>query len=197
MARVLSPNEALCWEGDSAGHVYSVSHGVLRLTRLLPDGRRHIAGFSYPGDFIGVTLEDEHSFTIEAVSAAKLCRFPRGRFDEFVETHPNMARRLYSDAASQLVAAQQQMVLLARKTAPERIATFLLQMVGRTKQVAGEPLRARLPMVRIDIADYLGIRIETVSRELGALKAARIIRMQSVHDLLILNSDQLAERASG
>lgn len=195
--RVLEPGEALCWEGDAAAHVFSVTHGVLRLARLLSDGRRQVTGFAFAGDFIGVTLEDAHPFTIEAVTAARLCRFPRARFDAFVEAHSRMERRLHSAAADELAAAREQIVLLGRKTAAERVASFLLQMARHTSQVSGEPLRVLLPMSRIDIADYLGLRIETVSRELGSLKAARLVRMESVHALLVLDRARLEARAAG
>lgn len=195
--RRLDSGEALCWEGTSAGHVYSVTHGVLRLSKLLPDGRRQITGFAFPGDFLGITLEDEHPFTAEAVAPAELCRFPRSRFDTFVEEHPHMERRLYTEAARELSAAREQLVLLGRKTAAERLATFLLQMMARTPQTDGQPPRALLPMSRSDIADYLGLRIETVSREIGALKTARLVRMMGIHELLILDLDALETLAAG
>ncbi|MCX8474786.1 MAG: helix-turn-helix domain-containing protein [Sphingomonas sp.] len=183
--KLLAPGEALCWEGDAAGHVFTVTSGVLRMSKLLHDGRRQVTGFAFPGDFLGVTLEDEHPFTVEAVAESRLCRFPRVRFDAFVEAHPHMERRLYAVAATELSAARDQLVLLGRKTAVERLASFILQMARRTRQHPGDPLRATLPMSRMDIADYLGLRIETVSRELSALKRARLVRMTSIHDLIV------------
>lgn len=195
--RLLDPGEPLCWQGEAATHVYTVRTGVLRLSKLLPDGRRQVAGFAFPGDFLGVTMEDEHPFTAEAVSAAELCQFPRPRFDAFVEAHPHMERRLYSAAASELVAARDQLVLLGRKTAAERLATFILQMAERVPQPPEGPLRAVLPMSRMDIADYLGLRIETISREIGALKSGRLVRMTGVHELLILDREGLERLAAG
>lgn len=184
---LLAPGEALCWEGDAASQVYTITSGVLRLSKLLHDGRRQVTGFVFPGDFLGVTLEDLHPFTAEAVSDARLCRFSRARFEAFVTEHPHLERRLYAAAATELSAARDQLVLLGRKTASERLASFILQMARRTPQASDGSLRATLPMSRMDIADYLGLRIETISREFSALKGARLIRMTSTHDLLIQN----------
>lgn len=194
--KTLSAGDALCWEGEQAASVYSVTHGVLRLSKLLPDGRRQVAGFAFPGDFLGLTLEDEHPFTAEAVCETQLCQFARPRFEHFLAEHPHMERRLYSAAAHELSAARDQLVLLGRKTAAERLASFILQMARRTQQVPGTPPRVMLPMSRTDIADYLGLRIETVSRELGALKSARLVRMMSLHELQITDRDRLTELAA-
>lgn len=194
--RELAAGETLCWDGDAATHVYSMTHGVLRLSKLLPDGRRHVMGFAFPGDFVGVTLEDRHAFTAEAIGDAALCQFPRSRFEAFVEQHPRMGRRLYAAAAAELVAARSRLMLLGRKTAAERMASFILEMARRTAQaVAGEP-RASLPMSRMDIADYLGLRVETVSRELAGLKAARLVRMTGIHELIVTDPDGLAALAA-
>lgn len=195
--RRLIPGEPLCWQGDEATHVYTVTHGTLRLSKLLADGRRQVTGFAFPGDFLGVTMEDEHPFTAEAVSDVELCQFSRARFDGFIDAHPHMERRLYSAAAAELAAARDQLVLLGRKTAAERLASFLLQMARHTDQSMGTPLRSSLPMSRADIADYLGLRIETISRELGALKASGLVRMTGVHELWILDRPGLERRAAG
>jgi len=195
--RLLTAGEALCWQGDAATQVYTLTRGVLRLSKLLSDGRRQVAGFAFPGDFLGVTMEDEHPFTAEAVDDAELCQFSRARFDAFVEGHPELERRLYSAAARELSATRDQLMLLGRKTAAERLATFILQMTRRTGQTAGAPLQASLPMSRMDMADYLGLRIETVSRELGALKAARLVRMTGVHELHVLAPERLTDLAAG
>lgn len=195
--RRLSPGEPLCWQGDAATHVYTLTRGTLRLSKLLSDGRRQVTGFAFPGDFLGVTMEDEHPFTAEAVSNVELCQFSRGRFDGFVDAHPHMERRLYSAAARELAAARDQLVLLGRKTATERLASFLLDMARHSEQHAGDPLRVSLPMSRTDIADYLGLRIETISRELGALKAGGLIRMLGVHELWILDPARLGACAAG
>lgn len=185
--------ETVVFESDAAASVFSLTTGLLRLSKLLPDGRRQIAGFLFPGDFLGITMEEEHAFTAEAVAPSTLCRFPRARFDEFVSRHPSLESRLYAVAAHELAAARQQLVLLGRKTATERVSSFLLMLAGRCAHRAD----LDLPMSRSDIADYLGLRIETVSREISALKAARVIRLTGRQSFQIVDRDRLEQLAEG
>lgn len=187
--------ETVVFEADQAANVYSLTSGLLRLSKLLPDGRRQIAGFLFPGDFLGITMEEEHAFTAEAVAPSTLCKFQRRQFDEFVSRHPALERRLYAVAAHELAAARQQLVLLGRKTATERIASFLLMLDGRCHSIAGEEIG--FPMSRADIGDYLGLRIETVSREISALKAARVIQLTSRQSFRIVDRGRLAQLSEG
>jgi CRP/FNR family transcriptional regulator len=187
--------DTVVFEGDPAGSVYSLATGLLRLSKLLPDGRRQIAGFLFPGDFLGITLEEEHAFTAEAVAPSSLCKFARRHFDSFAAAHPELERRLYAVAAHELAAARQQLVLLGRKTATERIASFLLILAGRCHSQCGEEIA--FPMSRADIADYLGLRIETVSREISGLKAARVIQLTGRQSFRIVNRDRLEQLAEG
>ena len=192
--------ETIFFEGDIATHVYNLTSGVLRLSKLLPDGRRQIAGFLFPGDFLGITMEDDHAFTAEAITPSKLCQFSRARFDAFVDTHPRLERRLYAIAAHELAAARQQVVLLGRKTAAERVASFLLMLdARRISSGSGEKLDGfiTLPMSRSDIADYLGLRIETISRELSALKASRLIRLTTTQTIRFVDRERLEQLADG
>jgi len=194
--------ETILLEGYTATHVYNLVSGVLRLSKLLADGRRQIAGFLFPGDFLGITMEDEHAFTAEAVTDSTLCQFPRARFDNFVQHHPGLERRLYAIAAHELAAARRQLVLLGRKTAAERVVSFLLMLDERSRlachreegEADGD---VTLAMSRSDIADYLGLRIETISRELSALKAARLIRLTSTQTVRLVDRERLEQIAEG
>ena len=188
------PGDTVVFEADKAVNVYSLTSGLLRLSKLLPDGRRQIAGFLFPGDFLGITMEEEHAFTAEAVAPSTLCRFPRARFDEFVAANPQLERRLYAVAAHELAAARQQLVLLGRKTATERVASFLAMLAGRCSAVPGH---VDLPMSRSDMADYLGLRIETVSREISALKASRVIQLTGRQSFRIVDRVRLEQLAEG
>lgn len=188
--------ETVVREADHAANVYSLTSGLLRLSKLLPDGRRQIAGFLFPGDFLGITMEEEHAFTAEAVAPSSLCKFPRRRFDDFMSQNPALERRLYSLAAHELAAARQQLILLGRKTATERIASFLLILAGRCHAMHGDDVIA-FPMSRTDIADYLGLRIETVSREISALKAVRVIQLTGRQSFRIVDRDRLQQLAEG
>jgi CRP/FNR family transcriptional regulator len=188
--------ETVVFETDQAANVYSLTSGLLRLSKLLPDGRRQIAGFLFPGDFLGITMEEEHAFTAEAVAPSTLCKFPRRQFDQFIARHPALERRLYAVAAHELAAAREQLVLLGRKTATERIASFLLMLAARCP-CAHDCDEVPFPMSRADIADYLGLRIETVSREISAVKAARVIQLTSRQAFRIIDRDRLDQLAEG
>ena len=192
----LGRGQTLFHEGDPATRVFTLTAGCLKLYKLLADGRRHVAGFMFPGDFLGISVDDEHAFTAEALEDARLCSFSRSRFDDFVEDHPAMEHELYRLAAHELAAAQQQLVLLGRKTATERLASFLLLLGRRGELKTGErPTIVDLPMGRSDIADYLGLTKETVSRVLSALRGDRFIRLLTLNRLEILDRERLERLA--
>lgn len=187
----LTAGQALFHEGDAATRVFSLTSGTLKLYKLLADGRRQIMGFMHPGDFLGISVDDEHAFTAEAMEDAQLCWFPRGRFDDFVESHSEMERELYLLAAHELGAAQRQLVLLGRKTATERLASFLLSLSERAAAAHGRAEIVRLPMSRSDIADYLGLTKETVSRVLSSFRSDRVVRLQTLGTVEILDREEL------
>jgi CRP/FNR family transcriptional regulator len=194
----LRAGQPLFHEGDPATRVFTLSRGVLKLYKLLPDGRRQVTGFMFPGDFLGIAVDEEHAFTAEAVADSQLCWFPRVRFGEFAEAHGHLERELYRIAAHELAAAQAQMVLLGRKTAPERLASFFLLLIERAEKSAGQPARMiDLAMSRIDIADYLGLTKETVSRVLATLKSKRVVRLDALDRVEVLDRRSLAAIAEG
>ena len=194
----LRAGQPLFHEGDPATRVFTLTRGVLKLYKLLPDGRRQVTGFMFPGDFLGIAVDDEHAFTAEAVADSQVCWFPRNRFGEFAEGHGHLERELYRIAAHELAAAQAQMVLLGRKTAAERLASFFLALLDRAEKAAGQKVRMiELPMSRMDIADYLGLTKETVSRMLASLKGRRIIRLDALDRVEVIDRRQLAGIAEG
>jgi CRP/FNR family transcriptional regulator len=196
--QALSAGQALFHEGDRAANVYNITQGAIRLTKLLADGRRQVMGFMFPGDFLGITLGDEHAFTAETLGETMLCRFTRTRFDTFVEEHPELERELYRKAAHELAAAQAQMLLLGRKSAAERLASFFLELVERRYRLTGtRSTFVDLPMCRSDIADYLGLTKETVSRLLAQLKRQRLLRLEELNRVELLNPAALAQLAEG
>lgn len=194
----LQPEQSVFHEGDPARRVFMVTHGALKLYTLLADGRRQITGFMFPGDFLGVSVEDEYAFTVEALEETELWWFSRGAFDRFIGEHPQVERELYRMAAHELAEAQRQMVLLGRKSAAERLASFFLSLLDRSERASGEPeTNFDLPMSRIDIADYLGLTKETVSRMLAHLRSRGLIRLQSQSEVEVLDRDGLRAMAQG
>lgn len=194
----LAPGQPLFHEGDRATRVFTLTRGCLKLYKLLPDGRRQVTGFMFPGDFLGISIDNEHAFTAESLEESELCWFPRNRFDLFVEEHGAMERELYRVAAHELAAAQQQMVLLGRKTAAERVASFFITLAEKAERRSSRPARfVDLPMSRSDIADYLGLTKETVSRVLATLKRDRLIRLEALNRIEVLDREGLLEVADG
>lgn len=175
-----------------------VTHGALKLYTLLADGRRQITGFMFPGDFLGISIDEEYAFTVEALEATELWWFSREAFDRFIGENPKVERELYRLAAHELAEAQRQMVLLGRKAAAERLASFFLALLRRAECASGKPeTNFDLPMSRMDIADYLGLTKETVSRMLAHLRTRGLIRLQSQNRVEVLSRDGLAEMADG
>lgn len=187
----LSTGEALFWEGDPAGQIFDVLEGVLRVYRILPDGRRAIMGFIHPGDVLGVSFQDHYLFTAEAVTDVKVRRFARGRFFSLINESPALRPQLFSILCDEMSAAQDQMLLLGRKTAEERVVSFLLA-IQRKSQVGYE---IELPMNRLDMADYLGLTMETVSRMMTSLARRGLISMGARHTVTLRNLTTLREIA--
>jgi CRP/FNR family transcriptional regulator, anaerobic regulatory protein len=164
------PAKATLFEqGTLAGSVFNVTDGGVRLCKSLPDGRRQIVGFALPGDFLGLALMDRYGVAAEAVTQVRVCRFARSAFLAFVDGRPHLLRRLHQFAGHELSLAQDQMLLLGRRTAEEKVAAFLLNLQARYGRIGATSVTVPLPMSRQDIADYLGLTIETVSRTLTKL----------------------------
>ncbi|WP_448207817.1 helix-turn-helix domain-containing protein [Azospirillum sp. sgz302134] len=185
--KVLDREQAIFQEGDAADAIFRVIDGVIRLYKMLPDGRRQIIGFLQAGDMIGLAFAERYLYSAETVTAVSLQRIPRSQLDALMDAQPSLARRMLSLTTSELVAAQDQMVLLGRKTALEKLASFLLALAGRS----GKSLIA-VPMSRGDIADYLGLTTETVSRGFTKLKTAGMIRLHDNGKVELLDRDAIA-----
>lgn len=194
----LEPGQPVFHEGDEVKRVFMLANGSMKIYTLLADGRRQITGFMFPGDFLGVSVDDEYAFTAEALVRSELWWFTRDAFERFVDTHPKVERELYRLAAHELAAAQAQMVLLGRKTAAERVASFFRSLLERQELVSCETQREfDLPMSRLDIADYLGLTKETVSRMLAHLRSMKLIRLVNQDRIEILDREGLADMAQG
>jgi CRP/FNR family transcriptional regulator, anaerobic regulatory protein len=187
---LLPPKGTLFAEGDAAGHVFSVTSGCVRLSKDLADGRRQVVGFALPGDFLNLSLEKKFSFSADSIESTSLCRFPTGQFQRFLDRKPHVVRKLYDLAAHELTIAQEQMVLLGRRRADEKVACFLLNWRERLGRLTGADQTLHLPMTRQDMADYLGLTIETVSRTISTLVRRKVI-MIVPEGVRILNIQEL------
>ncbi len=190
------PGQMFISEGDRAENFFNITAGTARLFKLMSDGRRQITGFAGRGHFLGLAVSDSYAFSAEAIEPLRYCRFSRRHMRELLDDFPAFEKRLLAVASNELVAAQEQMLLLGRKTARERVASFLLTRSDEAAPRAGLSQHLRLPMTRSDIADYLGLTIETVSRTLTRLKGEHLIGIPNVSEILIQNRRGL-EMAAG
>ena len=188
----ISEGRAFIAEGDPAEHFFNITAGTAKLFKLLPDGRRQITGFASIGSFLGLAVSVTYAFGAEAVEPVHLCRFSRPRLRTLIDDLPAMEKRLLEVASNELVAAQEQMLLLGRKTARERVASFLL--ARRDPPAAA---LVSLPMARTDIADYLGLTIETISRTLTRLRNEGLIDLPSPTRVRLLDPAGLNTLATG
>jgi CRP/FNR family transcriptional regulator len=188
-------------EGDPAEHFFNITAGTAKLFKLLPDGRRQITGFAGVGHFLGLAVSATYAFGAEALESMKVCRFTRSKLRTLLDDFPAMEKRLLEVASNELVAAQEQMLLLGRKTARERLASFLIARAAVPSNcLACEPELAgiiTLPMTRSDIADYLGLTIETVSRTLTRFKSEGLIEIPAPGQVAIRDHAALESMATG
>ena len=192
-----APGITFITEGQPASAFFNITGGSAKLYKLLPDGRRQITGFVGVGHFLGLAVSDTYAFSAEAIEPVRYCRFSRPKLRLLLDDFPAMEKRLLQLASNELVAAQEQMLLLGRKTARERVATFLLAQ-SRMGVVCDMP-RARfaMPMTRGDIADYVGLTIETVSRTLTKLRSDGLLDIPNTTDIVIRNRAAMQRIAEG
>lgn len=163
-------------QGDDVDYVYSLKSGMLRLSTMLADGRRQVIGFVLQGDFLGLTLPTQHTFTAETLTEVEICRFRRGEFQRFLDERPVLLRKLHILTANELALSREQMVLLGRLHAEEKLAAFLLNLRRRYQRADDRhDLYIHLPMTRQDIGDYLGLSLETVSRTFSKFAREKVI----------------------
>ncbi|HEX2594177.1 MAG TPA: cyclic nucleotide-binding domain-containing protein [Rhizomicrobium sp.] len=184
-----SRNEAIYLEGDAPEFVYKVLSGTVRLCRHTEDGRRHIADFVLEGDVFGVGDLTAHAFTAEAVSDVTLVAYPKGHLDRLIGDDINARNLLMEQLAADIAAARHHHFVLGCHNAKERVACFILRMARRLDVTAGH--RVDLPMSRQDIADHLGLTIETVCRAISALKADGTLAVPNIHQLILRNINAL------
>ncbi|MBR0973273.1 helix-turn-helix domain-containing protein [Bradyrhizobium japonicum] len=173
----LGSGETVFSEEDISTSFYNLLEGVMRLYKLLPDGRRQIVGFALPGDFLGMNVSGRHNFSADAIGAVTVCQFAKTPFGRFIEDRAHLLRRINELAIRELDHARDHMVLLGRRSADEKVAAFLLGWRERSFALKGRSDTVPLPMSRQDIADYLGLTIETVSRTFTKLERHGVIEI--------------------
>jgi CRP-like cAMP-binding protein len=180
-------------QGDQAAWCYRIVSGCVRMVKLMEDGRRQVGEFLMAGELLGFDALETHDFAAEAVTDVIVRRYPRRTVDSLTESNVGLSRRLRDAASISLRVAHARLVLLGRKTASERIASFLMEMAERLPQTRVDVLE--LPMSRTDMADHLGLTIETVCRVLAAVRREGTIAIER-GSVTIRNRVALQEMAS-
>lgn len=188
-----SSHEPLFCEGDEANYVFEILEGVVCCYRVMCDGRRQVLSFSYPGELIGLVQGDNHRYGCDILSDARIRRIPRRMLLKAASDRPELGGKLLQYATSELALMQDHSVMLGCKSASEKVASFLLALAKKSGGEEAESLMIHLPMTRADIADYLGLTLETVSRQLTRLKIAGLIGLPQpqtivVHDIFELEN---------
>jgi CRP/FNR family nitrogen fixation transcriptional regulator len=183
-----SPNEEIFGEGEPAEYVYKVTKGAVRTYKILCDGRRQIGGFYLPGDIFGLEMGEEHQLSAEAISDVTVLVVRRATIVSQAERDCDTARELWSFTGRELNRVQEHLLLLV-KSAQQRVASFLLEMSARLAATDA----IELPMSRQDIADYLGLTIETVSRTMTQLASEQAIGLPSARRIVLRNSGALRQ----
>lgn len=168
-------HQPLFRQDELATSVYNITSGAIRLSKVLPDGRCQVVGFALPGDFLGLAMSDRNVFSAHALTATTVCQFRREAFSDLVDEKPHLLRRLYGATSHELSLAHDQMCMIGRRTGEEKVAAFLLGLRERWSRVDGSSVHIALPMTRQDMADFLGLTIETVSRKFSLLVKQKVI----------------------
>ena len=192
----LKAGQYLYFEGDEVERLYQVLTGVVRLTRLLEDGRRQVISFGFPGDIIGFPADGRHHTDCDALEDTTFKAFHRSALDHG-GGDPDLHMALLRAALKEISEMQDHVMMLGRKSAAEKVASFLLVIMHRYGQDRGGHRQISLPMTRADIADFLGLTSETVCRTFTALRKAGIIALDDVQTVILRDPEGLAKLSEG
>jgi CRP/FNR family transcriptional regulator, anaerobic regulatory protein len=190
----LQPEQEVPASRPSTSSYSNVLKDIIKLSKMTTDGRQQIVGLQFAPDFLGRPFGHQPEMASEAVTAVKLCSFPKAVLDKLIDETPELERRLHEQALRELDEAREWMLTLGRKTAAEKVASFLCLLathVDPESGQAGSKVAFEIPMKRSDIADFLGLTIETVSRQLTKLRQAKVILLSENRFVEVPNLDRL------
>ncbi|SLN31420.1 Nitrogen fixation regulation protein FixK [Roseovarius litorisediminis] len=196
ITKVFKAGSNLYYEGDKVERLYQVQSGVLRLTRILEDGRRQVISFGFPGDIVGFPCNGRYHTDCDVLTDARLQAYHLSSL-EGENGDPELHKELLQAALREISAMQDHFMMLGRKSAIEKVASFLCVLTERMSAESGSRNQALLPMSRSDIADFLGLTTETVSRTLSLLRNSGIIAINNVHTVVILQPHVLFGLSQG
>ena len=193
--KLYRPGEVLYWEGDRSHSIYWIVAGTVKCYKLLSNGRTQITRFAARGDFLAMSSFETHDGSAEALTTCPAIQIPRKVLETAADGDPLLHRQIIRILSSELQSSRRQVLLLGRMHAVERLSNFLLDFADRSvSRGSGDGTVVELPMTRADIADFLGLTIETVSRVLNKLKRDGLISMERPTVIRLLDRDRLAAR---
>lgn len=197
--RTFEAGQTIIWSGDKMGFVGSVVSGIATLTQTMEDGRTQMVGLLLPSDFVGRPGRDSAAYNVVATTNIVMCCFRKKPFEELMARTPHIAHRLLEMTLDELDAAREWMLVLGRKTAREKIASLLSIIARRDASLSqtgvNGPMLFDLPLTREAMADYLGLTLETVSRQISALKKDGVIHLEGKRRVTIPDLGRLMEEA--
>jgi CRP/FNR family transcriptional regulator len=195
--RSYQAGQTVIWSGDRMDFVASVVTGIATLTQTMEDGRRQMVGLLLPSDFVGRPGRQVAAYDVTATTDLVMCCFRKKPFEEMMAKTPHVAQRLLEMTLDELDAAREWMLLLGRKTAREKIASLLAIIARRDAHLKLKSAKGNivfdLPLTREEMADYLGLTLETVSRQVSALKRDGVIVLEGKRHIVVPDFDRLLE----
>ena len=192
--RHVGKGETIAYEGDEADEFVNIVSGIVKLTKTMPDGRHQIVALQFPPEFVGRPFSGPHEISAEAATDLEICILPRRAIEAASAAEPSFERRMFEQTAAQLDQARDWMLALGRKTALERVASVLEMFRAHGGRPVGDRPGAtefQLGLTRTEIADFLGLTIETVSRQMTKLRKDGVIEIANHHDIIIPDADRL------
>ena len=196
-ARVVKTREHIFMAGDKRTSLFKIESGCVCLYKIMTDGRRQVLDFAYPGDFIGLGSQTEHTFNAQALEPTRLRSLTVATLTQLAARDPRLGLKLYEALSRELEATQDHLFTVGQRTAVERVASFLSALSQRNARLGQDANVLVLPMTRADIADFLGLTIETVSRTFTKLRSSKVITLEQSTVLRLTNPQKLSQLALG
>ncbi|MEL6317783.1 MAG: Crp/Fnr family transcriptional regulator [Pseudomonadota bacterium] len=193
--KVYAKGSTIVTAGERSPFVGSIVNGVVALSQTLMDGRAQIVGLQFPSDFLGGAFRETAPCDAIAASEVLLCQFERAAFDALMRDLPTLRARLLDITITELDASRDWLTLLGQKTAREKLSSFLLMLLRRANPTPDDAVVVELPLTRAEIGRFLGLTIETVSRQLSSLRAAGLIQLEDHRRVMVLDAAALAAEA--
>ncbi|MDR9803434.1 Crp/Fnr family transcriptional regulator [Rhizobium hidalgonense] len=196
LRRKVDAGSQIVAQGAESSFYSNIMRGVVKLCKVMPDGRQQIVGLQFAPDFVGRPFVRESTLSAEAATDAEICVFPRNLLDRMISETPELQRSLHDQALKELDAAREWMLTLGRRTAEEKVASLLHLIATHAEPQTATSTAFDLPLSRAEIADFLGLTIETVSRQLTRLRKGGVIRIENVRHIVVPDMDELEKKIS-